>query len=59
VENLLVIVMALTVLAWVAWPLIKGLKGEESLCPSCGKPYKPGDKFCSHCGQKLQKEVKR
>jgi hypothetical protein len=30
------------------------LKGEKSnLCPQCGKLVKPGDLFCSHCGEGL------
>jgi len=54
-EKLAVIAMALAVFLWVAWPLMKGMSSEPKHCPSCGAPYKPGDKYCSRCGHKLPK----
>lgn len=29
-------------------------KTSENICPSCGKPYIPGTKFCMGCGTSLQ-----
>ncbi|MCS7286248.1 MAG: zinc-ribbon domain-containing protein [Anaerolineae bacterium] len=55
-ERVAVVALALGVLLWVTWPLIKGMKGEKRLCPSCGTPYRPDDKYCSRCGRKLVKE---
>ena len=26
---------------------------QEMICPKCGKPYKPGSRFCTGCGQRL------
>lgn len=30
---------------------------EPSDCPSCSKPLRPGDRFCSQCGYRLKKET--
>lgn len=27
--------------------------GSAAGCPNCGSPYRPGDAFCSHCGNAL------
>ncbi len=54
-ERIAVVAMAVAVLAWIAWPLLKGIRTESRLCPSCGAPYRPGDKYCSRCGRKLPK----
>ncbi|MEY8337370.1 DUF4234 domain-containing protein [Lachnospiraceae bacterium 62-35] len=31
-----------------------GHEGADNMCPKCGKPYNPGDKFCMGCGLNLQ-----
>lgn len=28
-------------------------QGTERYCTNCGRPYKPGDKFCARCGRAL------
>jgi predicted amidophosphoribosyltransferase len=58
-EKLAVIAIALATLLWIAWPLMKVTGSETRRCPSCGAPYKPGDKYCSRCGRKLPKGEQR
>ena len=29
------------------------IKGEENICPMCGAPLKPGDKYCDKCRSSL------
>ena len=75
-SQVFVFLMALAVVGWVAYPLIKGIRSPDTasleeeleqqvkarrkrkkhhlICPSCGSPYRPGDLYCSRCGQKLE-----
>jgi hypothetical protein len=32
-------------------------ESESSICPSCSKPLRAGDRFCSQCGYRLIKET--
>jgi len=33
---------------------VKGKVKQSNVCPSCGQPVEPTDKFCQHCGAKLK-----
>jgi len=26
---------------------------KKAVCPKCGRPYEPGDRFCAKCGHEL------
>jgi cytochrome c-type biogenesis protein CcmF len=34
-------------------------RGRARTCPRCGTPFQPGDRFCSKCGEYLNKAIKQ
>jgi predicted PurR-regulated permease PerM len=34
-------------------------RSHEAPCPACGRPARPGDAYCRHCGERLEPEPER